>query len=87
MKRLAVVPTMTPEYIEWWGRRINDNIPGPSQGDNQPTGKHLRVVPSELEIIRQDFEKKKFRVRKEDRTNGRGEDELEIKHGCSEARN
>ncbi|MBA0761342.1 hypothetical protein Gotri_024005 [Gossypium trilobum] len=21
----------TPEYIEWWGKRINDNIPGPSQ--------------------------------------------------------
>ncbi|MBA0754499.1 hypothetical protein Gogos_020364 [Gossypium gossypioides] len=31
MKRLAVGPTMTPEYIEWWGRRINDNISGPSQ--------------------------------------------------------
>ncbi|MBA0786215.1 hypothetical protein Gotri_027638 [Gossypium trilobum] len=21
----------TPEYIEWWGRRINDNISEPSQ--------------------------------------------------------
>ncbi|MBA0761339.1 hypothetical protein Gotri_024005 [Gossypium trilobum] len=24
-------PVTTPEYIEWWGKRINDNIPGPSQ--------------------------------------------------------
>ncbi|MBA0761340.1 hypothetical protein Gotri_024005 [Gossypium trilobum] len=31
MKRLAVGPVTTPEYIEWWGKRINDNIPGPSQ--------------------------------------------------------
>ncbi|MBA0729747.1 hypothetical protein Golax_020540 [Gossypium laxum] len=52
MKKLAVGLTMTSEYIEWWGRRINDNIPGPSQGDSQLTGKHLRVVPFELEIIR-----------------------------------
>ncbi|MBA0626739.1 hypothetical protein Godav_004344 [Gossypium davidsonii] len=55
MKRLAVDLMTTPEYIEWWGRRFNDNIPRPSQGDDQPIEKHLRVVPSELEIIRQDF--------------------------------
>ncbi|MBA0671175.1 hypothetical protein Goklo_025033 [Gossypium klotzschianum] len=30
MKRLAVGPMMTPEYSEWWVRRINDNIPEPS---------------------------------------------------------
>ncbi|MBA0767036.1 hypothetical protein Gotri_016006 [Gossypium trilobum] len=51
MKRLAVGPPTTPEYIEWLGRRINDNIPVPSQGDNQPAGKHARVVPSKLEVI------------------------------------
>ncbi|MBA0787320.1 hypothetical protein Gotri_025891 [Gossypium trilobum] len=28
MKRLAVGPVTTPEYIKWWGRKINDNIPG-----------------------------------------------------------
>ncbi|MFQ6651615.1 hypothetical protein Gotur_023871 [Gossypium turneri] len=27
MKRLAVGPMTTPEYNEWWVRRINDNIP------------------------------------------------------------
>ncbi|MBA0672686.1 hypothetical protein Goklo_024110, partial [Gossypium klotzschianum] len=64
MKRLAVGLTTTPEYIEWRGRRINDNIPVPSRGDNQPSGKHLRVVPSELEIIRQDFERRNSKLEK-----------------------
>ncbi|MBA0753625.1 hypothetical protein Gogos_005410 [Gossypium gossypioides] len=31
MKRLAVGLITAPEYIEWWGRRINDNIPRPRQ--------------------------------------------------------
>ncbi|MBA0637125.1 hypothetical protein Godav_029698, partial [Gossypium davidsonii] len=35
MKRLAVGSIAAPEYIEWWGRRINDNISGPSQGDKK----------------------------------------------------
>ncbi|MBA0784665.1 hypothetical protein Gotri_026525 [Gossypium trilobum] len=39
-------------------RRINDNIPKPSQGNSQSIEEHLRVVPSELEIIRQDFERR-----------------------------
>ncbi|MBA0784660.1 hypothetical protein Gotri_026525 [Gossypium trilobum] len=58
MKRLAVGPMTTPEYNEWWVRRINDNIPKPSQGNSQSIEEHLRVVPSELEIIRQDFERR-----------------------------
>ncbi|MBA0673259.1 hypothetical protein Goklo_029176 [Gossypium klotzschianum] len=57
MKRLKVGSIPTLEYIEWWGRRINDNILGLSQGDSQLTRKHFRVVPSELEIIRQDFKR------------------------------
>ncbi|MFQ6657980.1 hypothetical protein Gotur_027444 [Gossypium turneri] len=56
MKRLAVGPMTTPEYNEWWVRRINDNILEPSQENSQSIEEHLRVVPSELEIIRQDFE-------------------------------
>ncbi|MFQ6666975.1 hypothetical protein Gotur_033152 [Gossypium turneri] len=58
LKRLVVGPSTTPKYIEWLNRRINDNIPVPSQGDNQLAEKHVRVVLSELEIIRQDFERK-----------------------------
>ncbi|MBA0787287.1 hypothetical protein Gotri_027078, partial [Gossypium trilobum] len=57
VKRLKVGSIPTLEYIEWWGKRINDNIPGLIQGDSQPTRKYLRVVPSELEIIIQDFKR------------------------------
>ncbi|MFQ6661269.1 hypothetical protein Gotur_029483 [Gossypium turneri] len=58
MKRLAVGPMTTPEYHEWWARRINDNTPKLNQEDNQSIEDHLRVIPSELEIIRQDFERR-----------------------------
>ncbi|MBA0880032.1 hypothetical protein Goshw_018203 [Gossypium schwendimanii] len=64
MRRLAVGPPTTPGYIEWLGRRINDNIPVPSQGDNQPARKHVRVVPSEIEFIRQDFERRNSELEK-----------------------
>ncbi|MBA0873984.1 hypothetical protein Goshw_009965, partial [Gossypium schwendimanii] len=53
MKRLAVGPMTTPEYNEWWVRRINDNTPKLSQGNSHSIEEHLRVVPFELEIIRQ----------------------------------
>ncbi|MBA0703278.1 hypothetical protein Goari_022832 [Gossypium aridum] len=53
-----------PEYIEWWGRMINDNISRPSQGNSQPIGKHPRDVPSELEIIMQDFERRNLELEK-----------------------
>ncbi|MFQ6664982.1 hypothetical protein Gotur_031893 [Gossypium turneri] len=52
MKGLAVGPMTTPEYNEWWGRRINDNIPKVNKEDRQPIEEHLRVIPFELEIIR-----------------------------------
>ncbi|MBA0878903.1 hypothetical protein Goshw_010477 [Gossypium schwendimanii] len=58
MKGLAVGSMTTPKYNEWWGRRINDNIPMVSQEGRQSIEKHLRVIPSELEIIRQDFERR-----------------------------
>ncbi|MFQ6654884.1 hypothetical protein Gotur_025678 [Gossypium turneri] len=64
MKILAVGPMTTPEYNEWWVRRINDNIPEPSQESSQSIRKRLRVVPSELEIIRQDFETRNTELEK-----------------------
>ncbi|MBA0777370.1 hypothetical protein Gotri_005394, partial [Gossypium trilobum] len=64
MKRLAVGPMTTPEYSEWWVRRINDNISGPSSEDSQSIEEHLRVVPSELEIIKQDFERRNAELEK-----------------------
>ncbi|MBA0783280.1 hypothetical protein Gotri_001019 [Gossypium trilobum] len=54
----------TPEYNEWWVRRINDNTPKQSQGNNQSIEEHLGVVPSELEIIRQDFERRNAELEK-----------------------
>ncbi|MBA0702752.1 hypothetical protein Goari_022805 [Gossypium aridum] len=58
-------------YFDWvhlfriWGasKRVNDNIPGPREECIRSIEEHLQVVPSELEIIKQDFEKK-FRVGK-----------------------
>ncbi|XP_012487874.1 uncharacterized protein LOC105801086 [Gossypium raimondii] len=64
IKRLAVGPMTTPEYNEWWVRRINDNIPRSSQGDSQSIEEHLRVVPSELEIMKQDFDKRNAELEK-----------------------
>ncbi|KAA3485492.1 227 kDa spindle and centromere-associated protein-like protein [Gossypium australe] len=58
MKRFAANPMTTPEY-DWWGsQKINDNIPTPDQEDIRSLEEHLQVVPSELEIIKQDFERK-----------------------------
>ncbi|MBA0673034.1 hypothetical protein Goklo_024484 [Gossypium klotzschianum] len=86
MKRLAVGPMTTPEYNEWWVRRINDNIPEPSHENSQPIEEHLRVVPSELEIMKQDFERRNAELEKKDKANGRRKDELEIRRECSETR-
>ncbi|KAG8485241.1 hypothetical protein CXB51_021020 [Gossypium anomalum] len=58
MKGFTAGPMTTPEYEWWWVRRVNDNIPKPNQGSTQPIEEHLRVAPSELEIIKQDFERK-----------------------------
>ncbi|MBA0633976.1 hypothetical protein Godav_029595 [Gossypium davidsonii] len=41
----------TPEYNEWWVRRINDNTPNSSQENGQSIEEHLQVIPSELKII------------------------------------
>nr|XP_012466406.1 unnamed protein product [Gossypium raimondii] len=64
LKRLSVGPSMTPEYISWLGRRVNDNIPVPGQGDSQLVEKHVHMVPSKLEIIKQDFERRNSELEK-----------------------
>ncbi|MBA0878849.1 hypothetical protein Goshw_013211, partial [Gossypium schwendimanii] len=45
-------------------RKINDNIPKISQENGQPIEEHLQVIPSELKIIRQDFERKNTNLEK-----------------------
>ncbi|MBA0613136.1 hypothetical protein Godav_013637 [Gossypium davidsonii] len=57
MKRFIVGAMTTPEYYEWRSKRVNDNIPGPREDCVQSLEEHLQVAPSELEIIKQDFEK------------------------------
>ncbi|XP_016729422.1 tropomyosin-1-like [Gossypium hirsutum] len=55
----------TPEYDEWRARRINDNIPKSSHEGNQSLEEHLKVVPSELEILKQDFERRNAELEKQ----------------------
>ncbi|KAL1126870.1 hypothetical protein V6Z11_A13G140400 [Gossypium hirsutum] len=64
MKEFTTGPMTTPEYEWWWGRRVNDNIARQNQGSTQPIEEHLRVIPSELEIIKQDFEKRNLELGK-----------------------
>ncbi|MFQ6648056.1 hypothetical protein Gotur_021725 [Gossypium turneri] len=58
MKRITVGATTTPKYYGWQSKRINDNIPRPREERVRSIEEHLRVVPSKLEIIKQDFEKR-----------------------------
>ncbi|MFQ6642905.1 hypothetical protein Gotur_017890, partial [Gossypium turneri] len=64
MKSLAVGLMTTHEYNEWWVKRINDNVTMPSLENSQSIEEHLRVVPSELEIIKQDFERRNVELEK-----------------------
>ncbi|MBA0878360.1 hypothetical protein Goshw_023702 [Gossypium schwendimanii] len=64
MKRLAVGSMTTPEYSEWWSKRINDNIPESNSKDARPMEQYLQVIPSELEIIKQDFERRNQELEK-----------------------
>ncbi|MBA0787290.1 hypothetical protein Gotri_006790 [Gossypium trilobum] len=58
MKRFAANLMTDPEYDWWWGKRINDNVPSSCQENTGPIEEHFQVFPSELEIVKQDFEKK-----------------------------
>ncbi|KAG8483737.1 hypothetical protein CXB51_023546 [Gossypium anomalum] len=64
MKRLAVGSIVTSEYDGWFKKRVNNNVPRPSLENTQPMAEQLRVIPSELEIIKQDFERKSLELGK-----------------------
>ncbi|MBA0576512.1 hypothetical protein Golob_000036 [Gossypium lobatum] len=49
-----------PEYYEWCSKRVNDNIPEPNHKNSQSIEEHLRVIPSELEIIKLDADVQKL---------------------------
>ncbi|KAH1056080.1 hypothetical protein J1N35_034145 [Gossypium stocksii] len=57
-KRLAIGSTTTPKYSGWWSKRINDNIPELSLEGSRAMEEYLQVVPLELDIIKQDFERR-----------------------------
>ncbi|MFQ6650264.1 hypothetical protein Gotur_022239 [Gossypium turneri] len=62
---MATVGSMTtPEYSGWWSKRINDNIPEPNLEGVRPMEEYLQVIPSELEIIKQDFERRNVKLEK-----------------------
>ncbi|MBA0626283.1 hypothetical protein Godav_003979 [Gossypium davidsonii] len=58
MKIFTVGPMTTSEYYGWWSKKVNDNILGPSQEGVRSMEEYLQVVPSEIEIVKQDFEKR-----------------------------
>ncbi|MFQ6631084.1 hypothetical protein Gotur_009902 [Gossypium turneri] len=64
MKRFTVGAMTTFEYYGWWSKRVNDNIPGPEKDGIQSIEEHLQVVPSELEIIKHNFEKRSYELGK-----------------------
>ncbi|MBA0876007.1 hypothetical protein Goshw_006606 [Gossypium schwendimanii] len=64
MKRLAIEPMVTSEYNEWWSKRVNDNIPKLREEDVRSIEEYLQVVPSEIEIIKQDFKKRNLELEK-----------------------
>ncbi|KAG8472263.1 hypothetical protein CXB51_034492 [Gossypium anomalum] len=64
LKGVAISSATTPEYVEWRGRRINDNTPEPSVEGARPMEEYLQVMPSELEIMKQEFERKNLELEK-----------------------
>ncbi|MBA0785400.1 hypothetical protein Gotri_000100 [Gossypium trilobum] len=64
MKILVVGPSMTPEYSQWRDQRVNDNIPMSNPETVRSLEEHLQVLPSEIEIIKQDFEKRSLELGK-----------------------
>ncbi|KAG8502220.1 hypothetical protein CXB51_001980 [Gossypium anomalum] len=64
MKRLAVGSMTTPEYKGWLSKRVNDNIPELSLEDVRMIEEYLQVIPSELEIVKRDFEERNAELEK-----------------------
>ncbi|KAK5824562.1 hypothetical protein PVK06_019342 [Gossypium arboreum] len=63
-RRAGEGPMTNLEYKRWFSKRINDNIPRPSLGAARSIEESLRVIPSELEVIKQEFERKNLELGK-----------------------
>ncbi|KAL1155809.1 hypothetical protein V6Z11_A08G049600 [Gossypium hirsutum] len=64
LKGVAIGPATTLEYVKWRGRRINDNIPEPNIEGARPVEEYLQVMLLELEIMKQEFERKNLELEK-----------------------
>ncbi|KAG8482834.1 hypothetical protein CXB51_024440 [Gossypium anomalum] len=57
--KILIKGSMTTfEYKGWFSKRVNDNIPRPGLEAARSMEENLRVIPSELEVIKQEFERK-----------------------------
>ncbi|MFQ6654390.1 hypothetical protein Gotur_025402, partial [Gossypium turneri] len=65
MKRLAVGPMTTPEYHQWWARRINDNLE-----------KKIEQMEAEKMNLRLDIDVQKLENEKLKKEKNKAEDEL-----------
>ncbi|XP_016721749.1 calcium-binding and coiled-coil domain-containing protein 2-like [Gossypium hirsutum] len=63
-KGVAINPATTPEYVEWRSRRINDNVPITKMEEVRPMEEYLQVIPSELDIMKQEFKRKNLELEK-----------------------
>ncbi|KAE8676162.1 Tubulin alpha-1 chain [Hibiscus syriacus] len=52
----AAKEILTPDYEEWRFVRKNENIPLPDQNEDISMDDRIKVVPSEIEILRAEFE-------------------------------
>ncbi|KAG8482795.1 hypothetical protein CXB51_024403 [Gossypium anomalum] len=64
MKILTEGSTSTLEYKGWFSRRVNDNIPRLIFGVARSLEESLRVIPSEVEVMKQEFERKNLELEK-----------------------
>ncbi|KAL1162307.1 hypothetical protein V6Z11_A07G192500 [Gossypium hirsutum] len=65
LKGVAIGPATTPEYVEWRGRRINDNLPEPNMEGARPMEEYLQ---------------EKSGAREKDSKAGRRKDVLEFRY-------
>ncbi|KAK8565690.1 hypothetical protein V6N12_059245 [Hibiscus sabdariffa] len=65
MKPFDEKPRVVPEYRLWRNRRLGDSTPVTNQECNIPIEEHLQVNPSEMEMAKQDFERKYFEMERQ----------------------
>ncbi|KAL4377666.1 hypothetical protein GQ457_02G041290 [Hibiscus cannabinus] len=65
MKPFDEKPRVLPEYRLWRNQRLGDNIPVANSECNIPIEEHLQVNLSEMELAKQDFERKYFEMERQ----------------------